>query len=164
VLAGVDVELGHDVVTRAVVVDVGVQGQCVGPGEGGRAPPDLPETTARRIRSPAAAAARCASGPPGDALDAAVHVGVVALDRHAVDDPDHPVGGGELSFQHQRLGAVAARGCAVPTGGGEQPAAVLALPEQRGEACPGIEPGQAQPVDRPGIAHKGAEWVSPIRP
>ena len=61
-----------------------------------------------------------------------------------------PVVGLELGLEDQRAVAVAARDVRRHRAGRrEQPAAVLGVAEQRGEAGAGVEPRQAQPVDRP---------------
>jgi len=74
--------------------------------------------------------------------------------RHAVDHPDHAVVGAVLGLEHQGVAQVAAADLPHRPGRGEPPAAVALVAEQCGEAGRRVEPGQAQPVDRPIPAHQ----------
>ena len=74
---------------------------------------------------------------------------------HEVDHPDRAVLGLELGLQDQGVAAVAAPDAPDPTGRGDPPVAIAPVAEQRREAGPGVEAGQAQPVDRAVPAHQG---------
>jgi hypothetical protein len=81
--------------------------------------------------------------------------GAAIAGRHEVDDPRRAVGGLEVGLQDQRPLAVAARHDADLPGGGDKPAPMLLLSQQRGEARCGVEVGQAQPVHRAVAANQG---------
>jgi hypothetical protein len=87
--------------------------------------------------------------PAGNSLDHPDHAGVIGAPRHAVHQPDHALAGAELGLQHQGLAPVAAGHAVGAAGRGDPPEPVLLTAQQRGEAGAGVEPRQAQPVDRP---------------
>ncbi len=84
----------------------------------------------------------------GHPLDQPDQHRIGAAYRHAVGHPDDARGGGELGLQHQRAGQVPAPDLADPAGRGDLPVTIPLVAEQRGETGFGIEPGQAQPVNR----------------
>ena len=87
--------------------------------------------------------------PAADAFDDADHVRGLAAERHEVDEPDGSLIGVEFGFQHHGVAAVPAARRADWAGRGDQPAAVFFGPEQSSEDRAGVEPGHAEPVDRP---------------
>ena len=68
-------------------------------------------------------------------------------DGHAVDDPDGSLFGDELRLEHQGVPPVVAVGGQARSLGGDPPRSVVLVTQELGEACPGIESRQAEPVD-----------------
>ena len=74
--------------------------------------------------------------------------------RHAVDQAGGARVHRELGLEHQRVRPVTALHPAVAAGRRDPPVPVPVLPQQPGEAGLGVEPGQAEPVDRSVPAHQ----------
>ena len=90
-----------------------------------------------------------------DGLDHPHHLGMVLADGHAVDHLGDAVGGLELRLEHEGVAAVAApRPRSRRVAGAMRQYPCSSVAEQLGEAGVGVEPGQAQPVDRPVAAHQ----------
>ena len=96
-----------------------------------------------------------------DRLDHAHHLGVDLADGHAVDHLGDAVGGLELGLEHERVTPVAAANLVVVGRRRDAPIAVLVGPEQLGEARVGVEPGQAEPVDRAVSARPAPRYGCP---
>src|SRR5207248_2307911 len=86
--------------------------------------------------------------PAAHALHQPRDRGVAAVHRHRVDDTNGPVLGVELRLEHNRAGSVPALDPADATPGGDQPAPGRFPVEEGREHGAGIEPRQAEPVDR----------------
>ena len=86
--------------------------------------------------------------PAPHTLHQAHQVDALVAHRHAVDDPDRALGGVPLGLEHEGAVAVGPAGAAAAGGGPDLPVAVGLVTEERGEARAGIEPGDAEPVDR----------------
>ena len=81
-------------------------------------------------------------------------IGAVA-DRHAVDDPHRALGRVELGLEDERAVAVlpAGRRDRRPAGAISQ-RPLCSVAEERGEARAGVEPWDAEPVDRAVVGHE----------
>ena len=156
---GCPLALGHGEVGQGGPVlaphrDRGAQPDRVGPGDRVQRPVFVPHPGDDRAVVEADGQVHPHPHPPLDPLHDPGHVRVPVARGHAVDHPDHPVVGPVLGLQHQGVALVAAADLPDTPGRGEQPAAVGAVAEQGGEAGRRVEPGQAQPVDRPLPAHQ----------
>jgi hypothetical protein len=150
-----DVELGGGGQVPADQLHGGAQPHRVGPGHRHVLATDLPHprhdvavVEPQPQLHPHPHPARHAGDQPDD-------VGGLTTRGHAVGDPDRALGRVPLAVQHEGLGPVRAPGAGAAGGWSEQPPARGLVPQQRGEAGGGVEPGQAQPVDRPVPAHQG---------
>ena len=136
----------------------GAQPDGVGPGH--RAPA-APSTAAHPGHDVAVVEAQPQVHPhraPGRDTPSTIRTtsGASPRGRHEVDDPHRAVGGVPLGLQHEGVAAVAppgARAARRPARAASGRRSVVA--EQRGEAGGRVEPGQAQPVDRPVPADQG---------
>ena len=84
---------------------------------------------------------------PREALDDPDDVGRIVTRRHEVEHAHRALVRLPRRLEHERVLEVAARRRAAGRGC-EQPAAVVLVAEQRGEAGTGVEAGEAEPVDR----------------
>ena len=85
---------------------------------------------------------------PLEPSDEADEPGVPLAYRHAVDDADRAVGGLEVGLEHERAGSVPTRGRRHLARRCDRPRSVLIGAQQAGEAGRGVEPGEAEPIDR----------------
>src|SRR5439155_6359140 len=82
------------------------------------------------------------------------HARLVHPRRHAIDERDGAFVRFELGFENERVVAIAARHFSRLTPWGDEPATVLRFAQERGEAGPGVETRQAEPIDRAIFAHE----------
>ena len=97
--------------------------------------------------------------PAAHTLDHADDVGRLAAYRHAVDDTNHASGRRERRLENERVGDVSARDRNRLIGRRQLPSPVVTVTEQRGEARAGVEPREAQPIQRPVATDERRRWI-----
>ena len=91
---------------------------------------------------------------PRDPLHDADDIGSLSPRRHEVDDADAPLRRLVDRLQNQGQGPVAAFAAARLGCRRQEPASMLRLTEEGGEAGAGVESWETAPVDRPGAMHQ----------
>ncbi len=158
-LAGGHGELGHRGQVLTVGLDRGADGQRIGPGDreqviflSGHPWHQVPVVESHRQLHPH-------RNPAPHPFHDSHHVGVVAPvpapDRHQVEQPHLPPVDVELGLEDQGSGPVLPPGGRDLAPGSDPPPSVALVTEQGRQTCAGVEPGEAEPVDRTVPGHEG---------